>query len=154
MLQFMGSQRVGHDRATDPILSYAPQMIVTSFINSRKHSANIYYVSEPIQCTRIYRWIKDEPCLWQSTVTETYIHYQPTWLNQTAWDSTAIHCANYNRCRKKVPGEHNTRGHLDRSYTWTQNEGRGGDGGDRKGQVGLTVGTFQAERIWKGLNTD
>ena len=55
VLRFMGSQRVGHDRTTDPVLSYAPQMIVTSFINSRKHSANIYYVSEPIQCTRIYR---------------------------------------------------------------------------------------------------
>ena len=129
-------------------------MIVTSFINSRKYSVNIYYVSDPVHCSRIYRWIKDEPCLWESAGTETYIHHQPTRLNQTAWGST--------RYTELITATDAGRKYLERTApgdTWTEvnmnSEWRKGRGwGDRKGQVGMTVRTFQAERIWKGLNTD
>lgn len=102
---------------------------------------------QSIWCTRIQRWIKDEPCLWGIySYKETYIHYHLSLPNQTSCDSIIIHHGNYsNRDGKNVPGQHNNREHMDRNYV--SQEWRKGRESDSTGQIGLIVGTFQEKNM-------
>ena len=93
------------------------------------------------------------PAFEETTVTETHIHYHLFQLNHTALDSMTIHRANYsNRAGRKYL-ENIATGDTRTEVTHVLGMEEGvGMGGKRKGHVGLTVGAFQAERIWKGLN--